>query len=189
MNIPSYTAFFASIDLYNTKQGYLEQGLRYVRRIMQAETINDRYNLIQTPLHGEELLNDSLQHVYSALCTRDQTTGKLLPDAVESLTPWYADFEGGPRAAWYWAYTLDQRGDLCGSMSQTPLREWGYVMWDKERLEALVDFSKPWKGRDANECWDEEVDKREEDKEKHRNRARYFVSQNRLSPDYFFESY
>lgn len=189
MNVPEYTGMFSRIDIYNTKQGYLEQGLRYIRRIMQAETTENRFKLIQKPLYGQELLNESFEHAYMSPDIYDQA-GNLVPGAMERLPkPWYADSDGGPESAWYWAHRSQRNVILCGSLCQAPLRQWGYVMWDSERLEALVDFSKPWEHRDYGECVDEQEDKKREDMEKHRDRARYFVSHKMLTPDHFFGAY
>lgn len=190
MNVPTYTGLFSSIDLFDNIQGYLEQGLQYVRRIMESKTTEEWFKLIEKALHGTEFLNDSLDHTYKAFDVVDPTTGSVNLELEEDFPkPWYADSEGGPRAVWHWAHRWQGCRPLCGSPPQAPLREWGYVMWDLDRLEALIDFSKPWEYRDYMECVYEELYRREEEKEKHRNRARYWVRQKQLDPDYFFGAY
>ncbi|KAI1311828.1 hypothetical protein F5Y03DRAFT_342503 [Xylaria venustula] len=59
-------------------------------------------------------------------------------------SPFFADPDSGPEdvwrwahqdeICWYWVYTEDRRD----------LRQWGYVMWDKSRLEAVGIFQEPW---------------------------------------------
>lgn len=37
-------------------------------------------------------------------------------------------------------------------LSQEPLREWAYVMWDRARLDEWNDSEKPWEYIDTTEC-------------------------------------
>lgn len=56
---------------------------------------------------------------------------------------------------------------------QAPLREWAYVMWDRARLDAWIDFTKPWEyvEIDAEKYDRQENIRRDEEEQKYQDRA------------------
>ena len=53
-------------------------------------------------------------------------------------------FDSGPREAWEWAYADRRVVDKATRRNRAELRDWGYVFWDRERLDLAGLFRKPF---------------------------------------------
>ena len=109
----------------------LNEGLKYIRYLSQAKTLNERD------------LTDSLREHYTSQLltlpmglefTADDGDGLELDFDLSS--PPLSVEDPGPYFAWSWAYEDD--GGIkryCADADKKHLREWGYSLWDMDRLE------------------------------------------------------
>ncbi|KAI0426620.1 hypothetical protein F5Y09DRAFT_318433 [Xylaria sp. FL1042] len=89
------------------------------------------------------------------------------PDPAKDLPyikqPFYVDQDSGPADAWRWAHYEESWRNWVYQKNRHSLRKWGYVMWDRCRLEAIGIFHDPWEETDSdNSEWllDEEEARR-----------------------------
>jgi hypothetical protein len=54
--------------------------------------------------------------------------------------PYFEDVDSGPRDAWHWAHENEIPLLFICSDMRAPWREWGYVMWDRSRLDEMKLF-------------------------------------------------
>ena len=108
----------------------MSRGLGFLRRISQASPSDQvtmlRKNLIHTHVFLTLVLEEEPDDYV------DRTTA--FDDWIDKLPLRFADDSDGPNAAWTWS-----NGDIVELFHFLPskknLRKWGYVMWDKERLD------------------------------------------------------
>lgn len=131
------------------KQGYLSQGLGFLHRLVTAKTYDDRHAVLSPLKPSDSLfLQDGL---------RAQGVDDMHDAAVRGLRDEAPDYDvpalsvnddSGPIEAWCWANGAET---LYYEQDQADLREWGYCLWDKARLEAWGLFNKPWTAERAYE--------------------------------------
>lgn len=108
----------------------MSHGLGFLRKISQASPFDQvrmlKKNLIDIHLFLTRAMEEEpYDYVY-----RTDAFG----DWINKLPLRFVDDSSGPNAAWTWS-----NGDIVELFSFQPpkegLRQWGYVMWDKERLD------------------------------------------------------
>lgn len=135
------------MDENSLEEGYLSQGLDYLHSLLTAETYYDRsmvlephkpsdYCFLTAGLQAQENEDD-----YGA--GQRQLRGEAHDYDIQALS---AGDDSGPIEAWCWANGSET---LYYEHDQADLREWGYCLWDKSRLEAWGLFRKPWTSQRA----------------------------------------
>ncbi|KND93678.1 hypothetical protein TOPH_01416 [Tolypocladium ophioglossoides CBS 100239] len=122
-------------------QHILSLGLAKLYQIAGAETYEERCLLLYSghcPPATDSFLHEGLQGA------NEQNDNIFLDDLTpedETLhikQPFFADPDSESWANW--VYQENRHG----------LRQWGYVMWDRSRLEAVGIFQKPWEDMDGS---------------------------------------
>lgn len=126
-----------------------------MHQIAQSETYEERHKVLYTDGHpgfvyfflyeGLQPANESSADVWPDESTSDSELLQMRP-------PYFADSDRGPMDMWRWAYQEDSWGSWVYQEDKSTLRQWGYVMWDRSRLETTGIFEKPWEDtRDPHE--------------------------------------
>ncbi|KAI3323322.1 hypothetical protein HD806DRAFT_544087 [Xylariaceae sp. AK1471] len=128
-------------------QHVLSRGLAKLHAIAGAETYEERHQVLdayEIPDRTSEFLHDDFQ--YANKPNDDIWFQGLTPEEEALLTgqPFFADPESGPVDIWRWAYDDQTWSSWVYQHYQHDLRQWGYVMWDRSRLEAVSIFQKPF---------------------------------------------
>ena len=58
--------------------------------------------------------------------------------------PTIKDSDSGPEDVWRWAYQDEYPDDFWHAVGKASLRQWAYVMWDRERLDAWSVLDNEW---------------------------------------------
>lgn len=132
-------------------QRILLSGLKKLHQIAQAETYEERQGLLHhyctsrcSPLAPELFLYDGL------LGANEQTHIIVLKwlrpedDILRIKQPYYWESDPGPADGWRWAHQEESWAHWVYQENRRGLRRWGYVMWDRSRLEAVGLFREPW---------------------------------------------
>lgn len=64
--------------------------------------------------------------------------------ALKVKRPYFEDPDDGPFSIWKWAYESASLRRSVYQRGQAKLRKWGYVMWDRARLDTLPIFRDMW---------------------------------------------
>ena len=108
----------------------MSHGLRFLPKIAQASTFDQIRMLKKNLIDIHMFLTRALgEQPYDYVYVTD-----AYDDWIDKSPLRFVDDGGGPNAAWTWS-----TGDIVELFSfqdqKTDLRKWGYVMWDKERLD------------------------------------------------------
>lgn len=138
-------------------QHLLSLGLNRLHQIAQSETYEERHKALYKGVHpgftcfflyeGLQAANERNDNVWLDELTSDD-------EPLQMKTPYYADPDCGPRDVWRWAHHEESWGSWVYQKERNSLRQWGYIMWNKSRLERTGIFQKPWE--------EEEIDPEEE---------------------------
>lgn len=128
-------------------QHVLSLGLEELHRITLASTYEERYRLLNTPSGPPAtsgFLQDALETANNA--NEDLFLDRLTPEqeALHIKKPFFADPDSGPRDVWLWAHKVESWANWVYQENRRQLRQWGYVMWDKSRLETAGVLQEPW---------------------------------------------
>jgi hypothetical protein len=122
----------------------LARGLSSIHSIALAYTYEDRYNLIYPdyPQYAPDWLFGALN------AANDIHDGDWLEDYSDDqlariTAPFFPDSDTGPVEAWSWAHKEESGRQFLNTPIRQPLREWGYVMWDRARLHEWKVFQTP----------------------------------------------
>lgn len=133
-------------------QRILLSGLRQLHQITQAETYEERYGLLQHSCtarhspHATELFlcrgllgaNEQTHIIFLKWLTPDD-------DVLRIKQPYFADPDLGPADGWRWAHQEESWAHWVYQENRRDLRRWGYVLWDRSRLEAIGGLLRePW---------------------------------------------
>jgi hypothetical protein len=123
----------------------LARGLSSIHSIALAYTYEDRYNLIYPdyPQYSPDWLFGALN------AANDIHDGDWLEDYSDDqlariTASFFPDSDTGPVEAWVWAHKEESGRQFINTPIRQPLREWGYVMWDRARLHEWKVFQTPW---------------------------------------------
>lgn len=136
-------------------QHLLSLGLNKLHQVARSETYEERYKALNNGAfpgamffflyEGLQAVNERNDNVWLEDLTSDDELLQMTP-------PYYADSDSGPMDVWRWAHQEESWGSWVYREDRSPLRQWGYVMWNKSRLEATGIFQKPWEDtRDPQE--------------------------------------
>lgn len=134
-------------------QHVLSHGLKKLHQIAGAETYEERYRLLyfsHCPPATDSFLHEGLRGA------NEQNDNIFLDDLTpEDRTlhikkPFFADPDSGPADVWRWAHQEESWANWVYQENRHGLRQWGYVMWDRSRLEAVGIFQKPWEDMDSS---------------------------------------
>jgi hypothetical protein len=106
-------------------------GLTSVHQLVSTETYEQRHQRLYRwsgPITKKYFLHHALRR-YSG------------PPSQQSWPEGCRDgSDSGPQDAWGWAYGDNALRAEAYKLDRTKLRTWGYVFWDKRRLEAMAFF-------------------------------------------------
>jgi hypothetical protein len=130
----------------------LSRGLAYLRGLIHTRSIEECQLLLEdegslVPKYG--FLGSKLG---GASYGDDQLLADIQPDEENDYTihSLLRDMDSGPEDAWRWAHAAQSADDWVFSDRQSPLRRWGYVMWDRERLDAWGVLEHAWCPKDLD---------------------------------------
>ena len=125
-------------DMY--KKSYVARGLKYVHRLVTANTYAARYEILKEPDPEPRESRRFANRLPDVLGVRIDDDGVLFKDYTEELKtlhirpPFSNDSDCGPMEAWLWANSDSSKGQFYFRNDHRPLRQRGYVMWDLQRL-------------------------------------------------------
>ncbi|KAM5349457.1 hypothetical protein ACJ41O_005962 [Fusarium nematophilum] len=117
-----------------TFQGVLSLGLATLYRLASAESYEARHAQLASehpPVRPD--------FIHRALTRANSAHGGIRP-------PFFNDCDPGPAAIWEWAHP--STATQCSYQpDRAYLREWGYVLWDKARIDRTQVLQSPWQPR------------------------------------------
>ncbi|KAI8635657.1 hypothetical protein F5Y19DRAFT_482857 [Xylariaceae sp. FL1651] len=140
-------------------QDVLPLGLEKLHQIATTETYRERERFL-CPGYSPRWTYSFLYEVFRNANERwtDSVLDTLL---LEDLTftdellcikqPFFTDPDSGPIDVWRWAHHEESWHHWVYQENYRDLRKWGYVMWDRFRLEAIGIFQDPWEETDDSE--------------------------------------
>ncbi|KAI1178163.1 hypothetical protein F4777DRAFT_586814 [Nemania sp. FL0916] len=116
-------------------------------QIVKAETYDDRERALCSDYRPQPtcyFLHGGLAE--ACYYRNDPPPGGLITvDELRAFKqPYFADPDPGPADIWRWAHREARWQMYIQQHNRHSLRKWGYVMWDKSRLEAMGVFLEPW---------------------------------------------
>jgi hypothetical protein len=141
-----FNADYADISEPAIVEPILARGLSSIHSIVLADTYEDRYQLFYPDYvaYASHFLFEALNAANErddALWLEDYTTDDEL---ARITSPFFPDPDKGPADVWRWAHQEDSWAHFVNSPARRSLREWGYVMLDRSRLDEMSIFSTPW---------------------------------------------
>lgn len=126
-------------------QALIPLGIVKLREIMKAKTYDERYKTLdpyRTSRRRWPRMAEALResYIHPSQCPAD---GSYPPPLVD-------DKDSGPRMIWDWAHWEEEQPDWTYQAHRDGLRRWGYVLWDKARLEEAM-FYQLWEDREDPE--------------------------------------
>ncbi|KUJ18950.1 uncharacterized protein LY89DRAFT_582443 [Mollisia scopiformis] len=124
----------------------LARGLASLHSIILAKTYNEKVQVLYP-----DLIESTDKFLHQALTAANDTNDNIwLEDYTEGdkiqkiRSPFFQDPDTGPSDVWFWANQEETRAHFINCEMRKSLREWGYVLWDRARLDALNVLSTPW---------------------------------------------
>ncbi|KAJ5835710.1 hypothetical protein N7447_001736 [Penicillium robsamsonii] len=137
------------------QQYHLSRGLKHIERFLNADTSEKCHSLLsgqQSQKAHMTFFSDILGQINEfeqSESLKDLTAAK---EKELVRQPRDCDPDSGPEDVWRWAHSNQPCSQFVFSLSQAPLREWTYVMWDRQRLDGWSVFERPWEFIDAEAC-------------------------------------
>ncbi|KAF2105204.1 hypothetical protein BDV96DRAFT_695014 [Lophiotrema nucula] len=128
-------------------QALLSHGLEKLRRIMMAKTYETRYKLLNSGEYPESrfpFLYEALKHANRADHAVYLSDFSPTVERTHIKRPFFDDSDTGPADIWRWAHQDETWRTFVNQDNREALREWGYVMWDRARLEERAIFHSSW---------------------------------------------
>jgi hypothetical protein len=136
-------------------QHILSFGLEKLYAIAGAETYEERYQVLnahEIPDHTYEFLHGDFQYAHKPNDAIWPDDLSLDDEMFLIRRPFFADPDSGPVYIWRWAHVDQTWQDWVFQTDQHILRQWGYVMWDRSRLEVVGAFQKPWDWKESRKA-------------------------------------
>lgn len=134
-------------------QHVLSLGSETIWAIITAETFQDKYQLLESkgcPSKMFSFLCEGLEEVHSRREDPPSAQSPALGEHEQDPRPFYPELDSGPMDAWFWAHEdEDELGWVYDAQRQN-IRQWGYVLWDRSRLEAVGLFDSAWNDSDES---------------------------------------
>ncbi|KAI1288285.1 hypothetical protein F5Y03DRAFT_404932 [Xylaria venustula] len=129
-------------------QNVLSLGLQKVDKIIRTEIYEECEQDRLLPHESLFYLTDGFRHANKEshgfwLRNTDPNV-----DLLHIKQPLYADPDSGPADIWRWAHYRESWHNWVYQENRETFRRWGYVMWDRSRLDAIGIFQNPWKEMD-----------------------------------------
>ena len=118
---------------------YIPLGLAFLHRLVLARTSKE----IRRSLSAPSLIDEMFFYGWGALINWGYPPLSEMNEEQQRKwinPPATCDGDGGAEAAWRWANADHGRGSWYKSSACRHLREWGYVMWDLDRLDSCGVF-------------------------------------------------
>lgn len=115
-------------------QSIMSLGLEVIHKIATAKTYAARHELLDQR-NGPDRTNRFLYHALRHY--------QWSPPQRQSVKAQGRDCDSGPQVAWEWTY--GHSSTKAYNLDRSQLRSWGYVMWDKARLEKVSLFNAPFR--------------------------------------------
>lgn len=128
-------------------QHVLSLGVEKLYHIARAKTYEEKYDLLYSPDHPPATDSFLMEGLRRANGQNDEVFLGNLAEEDEMLhvkKPCFADVDSGPEDIWRWAHQGESPASWIYQKNRQRLREWGYVMWDRSRLEAIGIIKEPW---------------------------------------------
>lgn len=126
----------------------LMNGLDMIAGVSEADTYARKYELM-VPNSGfiDRCVHQLDQGLKDYSLLRDTDSDVLVGNysdahdyASRVKPPYFRDPDDGPFESWKWAYGSSSLSEASRQKHEGPLRELGYIMWDKERLDEIRVF-------------------------------------------------
>lgn len=167
---------------------YLSFGLDRIRNLIQATDAQSQQKMLSyfKKESNRTFLAAALRK--SNYLLYSNTLAELDSHYGEDVIPksWFPDPDTGPEDIWRWALQGETSGQFIFSPSQIPLRQWAYVMWDRDRLDEWRAFDEPWEGIDLYEYRLRERSRRMQEASEIRLRAQNMVRSGKLRPSWYY---
>lgn len=128
-------------------QHILSRGLKKLYSIILAETYLERHQLLYD--RGFPSITDNF--LYEGLQSANEHNDHVSLDgwspeneALLTRRSFVADPDSGPRDAWQWAHREEAWTNWVYQEDRDNIRRWGYVMWDRCRLDSVGILQVPW---------------------------------------------
>ncbi|KAL2831313.1 hypothetical protein BJY01DRAFT_254324 [Aspergillus pseudoustus] len=149
------------------QQYHLSRGLNHIQRFLDADSPEERHSLLSDKQNRKShmaFFSDILRDINEF--EQSEPLKDLTAAEEQELVrqPLYSDPDTGPELVWRWAHQNQECSQFVFSLSQAPLREWAYVMWDQQRLEGWGVFERPWAFMDADACLNQWVARKEDER-------------------------
>jgi hypothetical protein len=130
-------------------QYLLSLGLETLHQLFTAKSYEERYALLSDVCPPRIYLPEFLYLGLRYCANESDVTiwlNELTADeiAIYIKSPFFPDPDIGPRHIWQWAHWEESWTTYVFQENRQDLREWGYVMWDRSRLDDSGIFQKPW---------------------------------------------
>ncbi|KAI1307128.1 hypothetical protein F5Y03DRAFT_126745 [Xylaria venustula] len=130
-------------------QAVLSRGLEKIYKISRAETYDERYGVLnanECPHHNRGFLYEGLEEEANEPYNDNVYVEDITPvnERLYIKQPFFNDLDRGPMNAWRWAHVEETRSNWVYQQNRKELREWGYVLWDQSRLDAVGILHERW---------------------------------------------
>jgi hypothetical protein len=118
-----------------------------------AETYEARHALLylgHCPSSNRSFLYEALKNANEANDDILLSDFTLEEERTHIKTPFFNDPDTGPADIWRWTHEGETRAGFIYQEHQEPLREWGYVLWDRSRLDNIGIFDSSWEPLDIS---------------------------------------
>jgi hypothetical protein len=144
-------------------QYVLSLGLEVIWDVITAESYQDRYQLLESkgcPSKMDVFLYGALWQVN---VWREYQHPAEDPESAHVPRALSRELDAGPKQAWLWAHRDPDNRAWIYARPWHYDRQWGYVLWDKSRIEAVGLLESPWTapGPSADMFIDREEDQQE----------------------------
>ncbi|KAI1109804.1 hypothetical protein F5Y14DRAFT_390502 [Nemania sp. NC0429] len=142
----SNVSYEASPDSFHL-QYILSLGIEKLCDIVNAETYEERYRVLDATNGPSSTVSFLYQGFETANNSNPDVWLEDLTPEIENLyirRPYFNDPDPGPADAWRWAHLELSCVNWVYHGDRDQLRRWGYVMWDRSRLEEVGVFQGPW---------------------------------------------
>lgn len=118
-----------------------------VQQISVAETYEARYELLCSgnhPKYKNYFLYEALNRANGADDRVYLSEYTPADERTHIRTPFFGDPDSGPSDGWRWAHQDETWANFVNQDNRKTLREWGYVMWNRVRLDESGIFQDIW---------------------------------------------
>ncbi|KAK8065479.1 hypothetical protein PG997_012226 [Apiospora hydei] len=126
-------------------------GLEKLHQIVRAETYEERHALLHHLRIGGVGPPAPELGLYGGLRGANEQTHIIFlkwltpdDDVLRLRQPYFREPDPGPADGWRWAHQEESWAHWVYQGNRRDLRRWGYVMWDRRRLESIGLFREPW---------------------------------------------